>query len=132
MKAASKGGALRRANNPPTVCPQTLFKSLFPCCLPPWIVCLPSLQEQDSTLQGLSQLSLLTFKTLGFKPCWFQEVTKFSPSHFLSHWLCGKFSLCIPLCVPLSTLLCNQGSLFSVAPVICFCLKSHLHTSYLP
>ena len=92
VNAASQGHPQRRANNLLTVCPRD---SSDHCChtVCPWIICLPSLQEQHSVSWALSQPSLLTFKTLGFKPHWLQELIKFSLSHFLSQCLWGSILL---------------------------------------
>lgn len=48
------------------------------------VVCWSSLQQQHSSPWALSEASLLTFGTTGFKPRWLPEVTKFSQTHTLS------------------------------------------------
>ena len=105
MNAASQGCVPRRESDLSSVCPRSSSDHCLHavCSL---IVCLPSLQEQDSALWALSHPTLLTFTTPGFKPCWLQEFTKFSPSRFPKQW----FSLCLPsLCSSFShALLCNQ------------------------
>lgn len=81
--------------------PQAFFRWLFPSCLP-WVVCLPCLQEQCSTLLALSQPCLQTFKIPGFKPHWLEELMKFSLSHFQAIGFGKMISLCISLCAFLS------------------------------
>ena len=69
----------------------------------PCIVSLISLQEQPSALLGISQPSLLTFKTLGFKPHWLQELMKFNPSQFPRQWFWENVLFVhSPLCSSLS------------------------------
>ena len=47
--------------------------------------CLPAFFPREVQYPlGSIQPSLLTFKTPVFKPCWLQELTKFSPSYFPS------------------------------------------------
>ena len=110
MNDASQGHALRRPNNLPAVCPRNTSDHCFHAiCL--WVVCLPSLYEQCSALWVLSQPSALIFKTPGFKPCWLQELTKVSPSHFPIQWLWGNI-LHVHSCV----LLCNTPFSVTTAP----------------
>lgn len=96
------------------------------------VACLPSNQEQGSTLRALSKPSPQTFKTQVFKLLRLKELIKISRSRFPSQWFSTSALLvCIPMCSTL-TFLCDQGSLLSAAPAICFFHKPHLHTSYLP
>lgn len=92
LKAASQGSTRRRVNNLPPVCPRHSSDAVSMLSAPQ-VVCLLSLQEQCSTLQALSQPSLLTSKTPGFKPCLLLKVMKFSPCHFPSQWLWGNILL---------------------------------------
>lgn len=73
VNAASRGHNSRRENNF-LLCVPTFSKIAISAVLTSWFVCFPSLQEQCSALWALSQQSLLTFKTLGFKPCWLKEL----------------------------------------------------------
>lgn len=77
----------------PTVCPKHYSDY---CCQAvfPQVVCQASFQEQGSRLRGLSQPSLLTFTTPGFKPCLLLKIMKYRPSHFPSQWLWGNIPLC--------------------------------------
>ena len=87
VKAASPGQAPRRANSFPTVCHRNSSDHCFHVvCL--WVVCLPAFSPRVAQCPGDSILAKpTTFKTLGCKPCWLQELMKFSPSHFPSQWL---------------------------------------------
>ena len=100
---------------------QELFRLLFPpLCL--CVVSLPPLQEQ-----ALSQSYPLSFKTPGYKPCWFQELTKFRPSHVPSKLMWEFVSPCTLLCVSLSLgLVCDCSSLPITAALICFSPKLRL------
>ena len=89
---------------------------------------LPSLQEQHRALWALSQLSLLILQTAGFKPHWFQELMKFSPSCFQANCYEDSSSLCASLSL---ILLCNYGSLSTAVAMIHFSPKLCLRTSYL-
>ena len=109
--------------------PQELFRLLFPGSLTR-IVFLLSLQEQQNALQALSQPSSLTFKILGVKPHWLQELTKFRSSHFLNQWLWGKVLVHSPVFFSLA-FLWDHGSFSSTSPVICFFPKPWVHTSYI-
>ena len=99
----------------------------------PWAVSLPSLQEQLQCLWALPKPNLLTFRTLGFKACWLQELMKFAPFAFQANLLWGfVFPVWASLCTSLPfCLLCNQGSLPTAAAMICFSPKPHSHTYYL-
>ena len=77
---------LRGVNFLPTVCPGHSSDCYFHA-VGPWVVCLPSLQEQGSAIPVLSRPSPLTFKTPGFKAHCLQELMKSSLSCFLS---CGE------------------------------------------
>lgn len=101
----------RTANYPLSV-PQTLFRSLFPYCLPPGRLSAFSL-EQESAILARSQSSLLTSKSPAFNPCCLQELTQFSPSHFISQWLGGNFLLVHSPCALLSHVLFCPFSLHS-------------------
>lgn len=84
----------------PTVCP---IHSLDHCLrnVSPKTVCLPSLQEQGSALQALSQPRTLTFKTLGIKPHWLQELTNSFRKCSLRTFSCMFLSFATP---------CNHAS----------------------
>ena len=111
--------ALRWVNNLPTVCPGHSSGCCFHTVCP-WVVCLLPLQEVHSALRALSQPSLLTFKTPGFKPCWL----KFSPSCFISQLLWGLVFPVCSLCASLSLILFHiSGSLPTAVTIICFSPK---------
>ena len=100
------------------------------------MACLPFLLSKSSPIifLGLPEPSTLTFKTLGFKPWWLQELMRFRPFHFLSQLLWGFIFewMCAPFCVSLSlALLHNHGSLPTAVAMICFCPKLHLYIFYL-
>ena len=127
MNTATLGYALRRANSLLTECSRCSSDHLFPHCMPPRL----SAFSPGRTLQNLFQPSLLTFKTLGFKPHWLQELTKFSPSHFPNQWLWRNI-FCVFPCEFLSlSPLYNHSYLLSTAARIRFSPKPCLHTSYL-
>lgn len=74
-----------------------------------------------------------TSKTLVFKPHWLQKC-KNQPHLFSQSVALGKFFPCVIPFALLSlshTSFCDQGSLPSAAPMICFSPKPHLHISYL-
>lgn len=93
-----------------------------------WVVCLTSLQEQDSTLQTVSQPSLLIFKFPGFKPYWLTELKKLGLSHSPSHWLWGNPLIHFPVCTSLSHPSLDHSSFFCAAARIHFSPKPHPHT----
>ena len=90
-------------NNLSTLCPRCSSDCYFHGVFP-WVVCLPSLQDQGSGLWALSQRRLLTFKISGFKAR-FKAGCKNSrnsvPLVFQVNTI-GETFLCIPLHAPLS------------------------------
>lgn len=130
MNALSLGCGLRGAKALPTVCPQVPFILLFPCCMS--MHCLPSLQEQRSILQDVSQPCLLTFKTQDFKLHWLQELNKFGALIFQASCFWDSFFLCATLCGRLSFVLLQDCiSLPTMVALIRFCPKPHGCTFYL-
>ena len=107
MNATSRGCALRRANNLPSVCPRWSSDCYFHTVCSQF-VCLLSLQEQGKAIWVLSQPNLLTFTILGFKPHWVYELLKIQPLSFSKPMALGKCSPCAFFSVFLSL------SLFSV------------------
>ena len=66
MNTASQGNTPSIVNN--LLLYPDSFQMAVSTLSAPRVVCLPSLQEQCNALPALSQPSLLTFKTPGFKP----------------------------------------------------------------
>ena len=102
MNAASLGHVLRCANNFPTLCP----RHSLDCCFHgvcPQTVC-PFFSPRAAPMSSeLSQSQAFAFKTLGFEPCLFQELTKFGHSNFPSQLLWGfVFPMCSPVCQSVS------------------------------
>ena len=128
MTATSPRCAPRRASN---LSSHALsYSQIVPSA--PRLLCVPSLQEQDSTLRALSQPSLLTSKYLVFEPvgC---KTHKNQPLLISQPVALGECSSCTYPCVSYSfTFLCHQSYLPSAVPEICFSLKRCLCTSYHP
>lgn len=101
MNAASQGYSTKRANNLNNLCPWWSSDHCFHIIFP-WVFCLPSLQEHRSALWAAFQPKSLIIKSLGFNPCWLQELMNFSFFGFPSNGFGKMSSLSILLCVPLS------------------------------
>ena len=72
----------------------TLGNPQVMCAICPRVACLPSLQEQGSTVRSLPQLHPLISKIPDFEPCWLQNLLKICPSGFFQPMDLGKCSVC--------------------------------------
>ena len=93
---------------------QITVSMLYVCGLFAWLLH----KRCSSTFWALQELSTLTFKIPGFKPCWLAKAMKLLFAFQVNY--CGdSFSPCTPLCVSLSlALLSNCGSLPNIAATI--------------
>ena len=110
------------------------------CCLLPKP--LPSFSTRATAmLARLDPGYGIDFQNFRLSTPLFVNLVVTSPFHFPSQWFWGKCFCCAISCMLLYlwfslylclSSLCDQGSLFSIAPVIVFSPKSHLCASYLP
>ena len=112
--------------------PQAFFRWLFSHCV--FAGHLPCFLSQSSSIafQVLSQPRILTFKTLGFKPCLLQELTKFGRLPFQANCYWDSISACaLPYASLSLALLYDHGSLPTTVDPICFSPKLCFCTFYL-
>jgi len=131
VSSVSQGHAPRRANNVPVVCPRHSSDHYFHAVCP-WIVCLPSLQEQHITLWAPSEacwpLKLQTLCPTGSKNSWSSAPLIFQANGYGENVLLVYSPVCFSFSCP--SLWPHLPLLLSTCNLICLFPKPGLYASY--